>query len=140
MISYPAKIIYDRSDHAYLVEFPDLPGCVTYAKTMEKAQYNAQEALSLYLESIDQRSEQIPPPSKRTGRNYYPIKPDKPVAFAIWLKNQRAKHGYSQKDVARRLGISYQTYQRFEDPKTSNPTLKTIQKLEIVFKRELIAV
>lgn len=140
MIAYPAKIVYARSDKAYLVEFPDLPGCVTFGASMDEAQKNAAEALSGYLESIDQRSEAIPRPSRRRGRQFFLIKPEKAVAFAIWLKKEREQHGLTQKDVAEKLGVSYQTYQRFEDPGKANPTLKTIQKLEDVFHREVLTV
>ncbi len=140
MISYQAKIVFNRSDKAYLVEFPDLPGCITYGYSLQEAKINAQEALSVYLESIDQRSEHIPSPSRHKGRNFHSIKPDKSVAFAIWLKKQRQTHGLTQKDIAHKLGISYQTYQRFEDPAKSNPTLKTIHKLETVFNKELLTV
>ena len=44
----------------------------------------------------------------------------------------------SQSEVVERLGIAYQTYQRIEDPAKSNPTLKTILKLEKVFDRRLV--
>jgi antitoxin HicB len=55
MISYPAIIKYDKADKNYLVEFPDLPGCVTFGRTLEEAKQNAEEALSGYLESIFDR-------------------------------------------------------------------------------------
>jgi len=140
MIAYPAKILFDRSDKAYLVEFPDLPGCVTYGASLDEAQKNAAEALSGYLESIDQRSASVPKASRRRGRQFFLIRPEKAVAFAIWLKRERELRGLTQKDVAQKLGVSYQTYQRFEDPAKANPTLKTIQKLEDVFHREVLAV
>jgi len=140
MIYYPAKITHDKRDNAFLVEFPDLPGCLAFGSTLTEAQDHAKEALTGYLESLDQRSQTIPRPSVIKGKNVYPIKPDKPVAFAIWLKKQREDQGLSQKVIARKLGISYQTYQRFENPTKSNPTLKTIQKLEEVFGKELLVV
>ncbi|MBE7439196.1 MAG: type II toxin-antitoxin system HicB family antitoxin [Spirochaetales bacterium] len=140
MIYYPAKITHDKTDNAFLVEFPDLPGCLTFGSTLADAQDHAKEALTGYLESLDQRSQNIPRPSTLKGKNVYLIKPDKPVAFAIWLKKQREDQGLSQKAVARKLGISYQTYQRFENPTKSNPTLRTIQKLEDVFGKELLVV
>ncbi|MDY7027145.1 MAG: helix-turn-helix domain-containing protein, partial [Spirochaetota bacterium] len=41
---------------------------------------------------------------------------------------------------AAKLGVKYQVYQRLEDPRKSNPTLKTIEKLERVFGSRLLAV
>jgi antitoxin HicB len=46
----------------------------------------------------------------------------------------------SLKDVANRMGVKYQVYQKLENPKTANPTLKTLKKLEQIFDTELISV
>jgi predicted RNase H-like HicB family nuclease len=48
ILQYPAKIKYLAEDKAYLVEFPDLPGCLTEGKTLEEAAQNAKEALTGY--------------------------------------------------------------------------------------------
>ena len=140
MISYPAIIEYDSKDEAYNVSFPDLPGCFTFGKTIDEAMENAAEALSGYLESIDSRKVKIPEPSDQNGENIYRIEADTKVGFAIWLKKQREALGLSQSDIADQLGITYQTYQRIEDPAKSNPTLKTILKLEKVFQHRLVHV
>jgi len=140
MIEYPAKIYFDKVDKCFLVEFIDLPGCQTYGQTQEEAISNAVEALSGYLETIDSRKLPIPHPSKHKGENIYYIKPEKNVSFAIWLRKKRLEKGYTQKQVAHILKISYQSYQRYENPSKSNPTLKTIAKLEEVLKENLIKV
>ena len=36
-------------------------------------------------------------------------------------------------DTADRLGVKYQAYKKLENPRTANPTLKTLKKLEKVF-------
>ena len=140
MISYPALIVFDDEDEMYNVSFPDLPGCLTYGDTLDEAKANAEEALSVYLESIDSRRLRIPEPSTKKGNNIYAIEPDKKTGFAIWLKKQREALGLSQSEIAEKLGIAYQTYQRIEDPSKSNPTLKTILKLEQVFQHPLVHV
>ena len=89
MIQYSAVIRYDRKDKAFTVEFPDLPGCVTHGKNLEKAKSNAKEALSGYLATVDSRKMKFPTPSKIKGKDIYYIKPDKNVAFAVWLKTKR---------------------------------------------------
>lgn len=43
---YPA--IFHHEDDSYWVEFPDLPGCQTYADTVKDALLSAQEALAGY--------------------------------------------------------------------------------------------
>lgn len=138
MISYPAHIKYDLKERVYYVEFPDLPGCQTYGETKEDALNNAREALTGYLESIDLRKLKIPKPSLIKNKGIHFISPNKNVSFAIWLKMNREKMGLTQADIASKLHVTCQTYQRFEDPVKSNPTLKTITRLEEVFKQELL--
>jgi antitoxin HicB len=138
MIAYPAIFEYDDKDQVYNVRFPDLPGCLTYGETIDVAREMAKEALTGYLQSIDARKLKIPNPSKLSGDEIAYIKPETPVAFAIWLRKQREILGLSQSDVAKKLGIKYQTYQRIESPTKTNPTLKTIMKLEKVFNQKLI--
>ena len=137
-IKYPAIIEYDKTDNGYNVRFPDLPGCFTCADSLEDAKKMAKEALTGYLTVIDLKKMKIPEPSEIEGDNIYLIEPEKNVAFAIWLRKHREYLGLSQIDVAKRLGVKYQTYQRFEDPNKANPTLNTIVRLEKVFNEQLV--
>ena len=140
MIAYPALFDYDDEDNVFNVKFPDLPGCLTYGETIEEAKEMAREALTGFLQSIDSRKLKIPNPSKLKGDEVVYIEPETPVAFAIWLRKQREALGLSQSDVAKKLGIKYQTYQRIESPSKTNPTLKTILRLEKVFNQKLVQV
>lgn len=140
MISYPAKILWSKSDKCYIVEFPDIPGCITYGETIETAFKNAREALTGYLESVDLRKIDIPLPSAASGKNIYYISPEKQTAFALWLKIKRAEKNLTQKEAAEKLKINFQSYQKFEDPKKSNPTLKTILKIEEAFNEKILIV
>jgi antitoxin HicB len=137
-ISYPAKIKYIQSDKTYLVEFPDLPGCLTEGDSLDDAIHNAREALTGYLASIFERNLKIPEPSKKMkGKNIHMIEPEPEVAVPVFLRKQREARKLTQRDVAKVLGISYQSYQRLEKPGTSNPTLKTLERLAKVFDKEL---
>ena len=49
----------------------------------------------------------------------------------------RANH--SQKEVAAKAGMTYQQYQRLENPHKTNPTLETLYKLQKVFNRPFLA-
>ena len=51
--SYPAHIVYSEADLVFEVDFPDLPGCLTFGETFE----NASEAITGYLESVLCRSD-----------------------------------------------------------------------------------
>ena len=138
MIAYPAVLEYADEDHVYNVRFPDLPGCLTHGETIEVDREMAKGALTGYLQPIDVRKLRIPNPSKLAGDEIVYVKPETPVAFAIWLRKQREILELSQSDVAKRLGIKYQTYQRIESPTKTNPTLRTIMKLEKVLNQKLI--
>jgi antitoxin HicB len=68
----------------------------------------------------------------------YNIPLDPAISCALWLRKQREARNLTMTDVAKKLGVKYQVYQKLENPKTANPTLKTIRKLENVFETELI--
>ena len=140
MIAYPALFEYDKEEKVYNVRFPDLPGCFTYGESIDEAKSMAKEALTGYLQSVDARKMRLPDPSETKGDEVIYIAPETPVAFAIWLRKQREAMGLSQSDVAKKLGIKYQTYQRIESPSKTNPTLKTIMRVEQVFNQKLVKV
>jgi antitoxin HicB len=137
ILQYPAKIKCLAEDRAYLVEFPDLPGCLTEGKTIEEAVQNAKEALTGYLASVFDRNLKIPDPSAIKGKNVYLIEPEPEVAVPILLRKLRETRKLTQGDIAKVLGISYQAYQRLEKPGKSNPTLKTLERLAKVFNKDL---
>jgi antitoxin HicB len=136
-ITYPAKIKYITEDKTFLVEFPDLPGCLTEGSSLEDAKQNAKEALTGYLASLFERNLKIPAPSTVKGKGVYPVEPEAEVAIPILLKRLRETRKLTQGDVAKVLGISYQAYQRLEKPGKSNPTLKTLERLAKVFNKDL---
>lgn len=137
MLRYPAKIKYLPEDKAYLVEFPDLPGCLTDGATVEEARHNAKEALTGYLASVFERNLQVPEPSALKGRTIHYIEPEPEVSVPILLRKLRETKKLTQGDIAKVLGISYQAYQRLERPGKSNPTLKTLERLAKVFSKDL---
>lgn len=137
ILTYPAKIRHVSEDKSYIVEFPDLPGCLTEGDTLEEAMQNAKEALTGYLSSIFERNLRIPDPSALKGKNIHHIEPDTEVAVPVLLRKMRETRKLTQGDIAKVLGISYQAYQRLEKPGKSNPTLKTLERLAKVFNKDL---
>jgi antitoxin HicB len=136
MKTYPAIIAWSESDKVFEVEFPDIPGCFTYGETLEDAKAQAADVLALMLED----AESFPAALPRSGPDVHEIELDSSLVFAIWLRSMRRTSGMTLTDVADKLGVKYQVYQRLEDPTKTNPTLKTISKLEKVFGSRLIAV
>jgi antitoxin HicB len=138
MIAYPAK--FKKADEGgYVVEFIDIPSCVTEGDTLEEAKAMAKDAISAMLYSLDSRKMTIPEPSTAKGRGIYFIEPELKVAFAITLKKERERLGLSQKDIAERMNVNWAYYQRIENPRRTNPTLGTIEKLQKVFNRRFIS-
>lgn len=58
---YPA--IIHNEEGSYWIEFPDLEGCNTMGDTLEEIMANAQEALGLYLASLEEVGQDLPHPS-----------------------------------------------------------------------------
>ena len=138
MIAYPAKF-EKAAEGGYVVEFIDVPSCVTEGDTLEEAMEMAKEAISAMLYSLDSRKMTIPEPSKAKGKGIHYIEPELKTAFAITLKKERERLGLTQKDVAERLNVNWTYYQRIENPRRTNPTLGTIIKLQKVFNRQFIS-
>ncbi len=44
----------------------------------------------------------------------------------------------NQVEAAKKLGISYQAYQRLENPSKCNPTIKTLERVAKVFQKQLL--
>ena len=129
MLNYPAKIVKDND--AYLVSFPDMGNIITFGSSLDEALSHAEEALNGCLESDFERNFTIPAPSTVNGADVYQIPVAPHIAVAIMLRKLRAER--SQIDIARQLNISYQVYQRLENPRKSNPTVKTLEKIARVF-------
>ena len=133
MLTYPACI--EKDDEAFLVSFPDLENVVTSGMTVEEAVQNAEDALNGCLASDFERNFDIPEPSRISGEHIHLIAVAPHVAVAIMLRKLRADK--SQVEIARKLNITYQVYQRLENPRKANPTLKTLEKIARVFGKRV---
>lgn len=133
MLTYPAHIVKD--DDSYLVTFPDLENIVTFGATLEEALQNAEEVLNGCMASDFERNFGIPEPSIITGKDVHSITVAPHIAVAIMLRKLRAD--VSQAEIARKLNITYQVYQRLENPRKANPTVKTLEKIAKVFGKHV---
>ena len=115
-----------------IVQFPDMPNIQTFGTSHEEALAMAKEALEGCLESDISRGIPIPPPLYSKG---YPVTVSSHIALSLQLRELRGAQ--SQTDIAKKLGLSYQAYQRLENPRKSNPTIKTLERIAHVFDREL---
>jgi predicted RNase H-like HicB family nuclease len=53
-------LLYPGEDGYFVVEVPSLPGCISQGKTREEALANISEAITLYIEVLQERGEPVP--------------------------------------------------------------------------------
>jgi predicted RNase H-like HicB family nuclease/DNA-binding XRE family transcriptional regulator len=137
----PCKITYSKQDDCWYVESPGFyDGILTYGTTIEAAKNMAAEAVSGILASYLDHGDKFTIPKASSSAGWYGIEIDPSMAFALWLRNARLSHNMTLADVADKMGVKYQVYQKLENPQTANPTLKTLKKLEHIFNEELVTV
>jgi predicted RNase H-like HicB family nuclease len=56
-------IIEKAPDGSYSAYVPDLPGCTTCGDTVDEVRKNISEAVNLYIDSLKENGEAVPPPS-----------------------------------------------------------------------------
>lgn len=121
-----------REGRQVLAEFPDCPGCQTFADSGDELPAAAREALEGWLEAhlVDG---QVPPEPKAhrkapAGAKLAQIRVTPALAVALQIRWARAKAGLSQSDLAKRAGVSQQQIAKLERP-GENPTIGTIQRI-----------
>jgi antitoxin HicB len=95
--------------------------------TREEALAMASEALNSALESDVSRGLSMPEPSIGGGPDLYPIEVAPHIVIAWQIRKLRGER--SQSEIAVRLGLTYQAYQRLENPRKGNPTVKTLERV-----------
>jgi antitoxin HicB len=120
---YAAKITQDSG--GFVVTFRDLENVFTEGDTLEEALLNAQEVLDMLLMDMTLDEIEIPDPSK-PKKGEILIAPSPEVAVPVLLYKLRGYKHYSMADVARTMGVQYQSYQQIESGK--NITLKSLKK------------
>ena len=135
------KIIYSEEDKCWYVEAPGFyDGIMTHGNSLEHAKEMASEAVSGLFETYLEHGIPFSIPPVNNAPDYYAIPLEPGLSFALWLSSQRKSHEMTLREVAEKMGVKYQVYQKLENPRTANPTLKTLKKLEAIFGQELLAV
>ena len=130
---YYCKLV--KEGGIFLVEFPDLPNAFTSGHTEDEALFNAAEALNGVLESDISHGYPLPKASTGSRKDLFPIEVEPHILIAWELRKLRGDR--PQSEVAAKLGLSYQAYQRLENPAKGNPTVKTLQRVAKAFGKRL---
>jgi predicted RNase H-like HicB family nuclease len=65
MYRYEVIIYWSSEDEAFVAEVPELPGCMAHGEGYESALANAQEAISLWVETAEEFGDPVPEPKGR---------------------------------------------------------------------------
>jgi Uncharacterized conserved protein len=124
-----------QKEGMFLAEFPDLPNVMTQGHSEDEALFNAAEAMNGALESDVAHGIPLPECRAKARKGLHPIEVEANILIAWELRQLRGDA--SQSEIAARLGLSYQAYQRLENPVKGNPTIKTLQRVAKVFGKKL---
>ena len=65
LIKYELIIYWSEEDHAFIVEVPELPGCMADGETYEQAVANAKTVVGQWIETARELGRPIPEPKGR---------------------------------------------------------------------------
>ena len=65
MHKYERIIYWSKDDDAFIVEVPELPGCMADVETIQEAKQNSETIISEWLEVAKERGQEIPEPKGR---------------------------------------------------------------------------
>lgn len=113
-----------------LIEFPDCPGCQTFAESRQDVYAVAREALEGWLEAHLPLGEAPPAPraSRRVDRRHLAVTVGAALAVRLQLRWARLRLGISQAELARRVNVTRQQISLLESP-DANLTLGTLEKV-----------
>jgi predicted RNase H-like HicB family nuclease len=60
-------VVFEAAPNNFAAYVPDLPGCVSTAKTREEIERNIREAIAFHIEGLRLIGEPVPEPSAWTG-------------------------------------------------------------------------
>ncbi len=97
-LPYGMNLTFDKESNAWIVRFPELPGCVAHGATPQQALAEGEEAKSLWIETALEENHQIPQPHRE------PVYSGKLV-----LRLPRSLHEAAA-ESAEREGVSLNSY------------------------------
>jgi len=122
--SYPASI--EERDGGFAVLFRDLPNTFTYGETYEDAVKYAHEVLEMMVSAMIEDDDAFNPPSEKQAGEI-DISIPLHLSFALLLRVERKKRGWTQTDLAKVLGVSQQQAAKLEKP-SENRSIGAIAK------------
>ena len=139
---YFAVLVPDEESDTIGVFFKDHPNIITYGYDREHAIEMGAEALNATLEVEYDRHLPLPNPSgkprAKKGQEVVFISLDPEVRTAFLVRGWREEQGLTQSQMAKRLGVTTQAYQRMERPGRSNLTVATLDRIATALGKRLV--
>jgi antitoxin HicB len=100
-----ARFEPDTEIGGFVVYFPDFPCGVTQGETEEEATEMAIDAISMVIDELMKRGDEVPLPAKRRGQKYRMLNLPALAAAKVELYQAFRASGIRKAELARRLGI-----------------------------------
>jgi predicted RNase H-like HicB family nuclease len=97
-LPYRCELYFDKEDDAWIIRFPELPGCIADGSTPEEAFRAGEEAKSLWLETAIDHGDDVPLPE-----------PEPLYSGRLVLRLPKGLHTRAAR-AAQREGVSLNTY------------------------------
>ncbi|MBX3205128.1 MAG: type II toxin-antitoxin system HicB family antitoxin [Labilithrix sp.] len=146
-MQYDAFVTRERD--SFVIDFPDAPGCQTFAESPDEVSSMAREALEGWLEAhLAERRVPARPAHRAAapkGVTLIRVTVNSRLAAGLQVRWARQDRDLSQKGLAELVGVTQQAIAKLEDP-DANPSLETLQRvadalgLEVRLSLELPAV
>ncbi len=124
-MEYQAKVT--KEGRHWLAEFPDCPGCQTFADSLEALRAEAEDALTGWVETALQVGD-VPPRPAYAAKKALRVAIPPRLALRVQLRWAREAAGLTQAKLAKRAGVTQQAIAKIEHP-DGNPTMETLEKV-----------
>jgi DNA-binding XRE family transcriptional regulator len=134
-------VLYPLRGHEIGVRFTEHPTINTFGRNRVHAIEMAEEALNGALESELDRNLVLPSthrPKVARGEEAVFVHLAPEVRTAYLVRAWRNEAGLSQSEMAKRLGVSCQAYQRMERPGRANLTVAMLDKIAAAVGKSLV--
>ena len=126
----------DGSPGWWMAEVPDLAGGqVTQGRTLAEARYMARDMVTLMQEEGEPPAEEGGLPAE--GGWEWVTAFEAGGRIAGMIRAERKAAGMTMKQAAEKIGVTFSTYQRWENPKRCNATVGTLERVAEAFGRRL---
>ena len=128
-----------REGKHYLIEFPDAPGCQTFATKKEEVYQRALEALEGWLEAhlaTGSAPPALPTGRRRGGPSTVRVVVPPMLGVRLGVRWMRQQLGLSQAELAERVGVSKQAISQMESP-DANVRMDTLERIARALELEV---